>query len=66
MRLLTVPEASERLGLKPSTMRFWIWTRRIDHVKIGRAVRLREDTIQDVIAQGMVPAMRTRPKRRQR
>jgi excisionase family DNA binding protein len=66
VRLLTIPGASERLGLKPSTMRFWIWTRRIDHVKVGRAVRLREDTIQEVIEQGMVPAMRTRPKRGQR
>ena len=58
MRLLTIPEASERLGLKPSTVRFWIYTRKIDHVKVGRAVRLREDTIQDLVERGTVPALR--------
>jgi len=58
MRLLTVPQASERLGLKPSTVRFWIWTRKIDHVKVGRAVRLREDTIEEFIRRGTVPAKR--------
>jgi excisionase family DNA binding protein len=59
MRLLTIPEASERLGLKPSTMRFWIWTRKIEHVKVGRAVRLSEDTIHQVIQRGTVPARRS-------
>jgi excisionase family DNA binding protein len=59
MRLLTITEASDRLGLKPSTMRFWIWTRKIAHVKIGRAVRLREDTIEDLIQSGTVPATRS-------
>lgn len=58
MRLLTIPEASERLGLKPATVRFWIYTRKIDHVKVGRAVRLREDTIQDLIERGTIPALR--------
>ncbi len=59
MRLLTIREASERLGLKPATVRFWIWTRKIEHVKVGRAVRLREDTIQELILRGTVPARRT-------
>jgi excisionase family DNA binding protein len=36
MRLLTIAEASERLGLKPATMRSWIWTRKIEHVHVGR------------------------------
>ena len=58
MRLLTIPEAADRLGLKPATIRFWIWTRRIEHVKIGRAVRLNEDTVQGLIERGTVPARR--------
>jgi excisionase family DNA binding protein len=58
MRLLTIAEASEQLGLKPATVRFWIWTRRIEHVKIGRAVRLREEMVQEVIQRGTVPAKR--------
>ena len=56
MRLLTIPEASERLGLKPATVRFWIWTRKIEHVHVGRAVRIREDTVQRIIERGTVPA----------
>ena len=59
MRLLTIPEAADRLGLKPATVRFWIWTRRIGFVKVGRAVRLREDTILDIIERGTVPASRS-------
>ena len=58
MRLLTIPEASHRLGLKPATLRFWIWTRKIEHVKVGRAVRLREETIKELIQKGTVPARR--------
>ena len=59
MRLLTIPEASECLGLKPATIRFWIWTRKIDYVKVGRAVRLRDDTILELVEQGTVPAKRS-------
>jgi excisionase family DNA binding protein len=58
MRLLTISEASDRLGLKPATLRFWIWTRKIEHVKVGRSVRIREDTVAQIIEQGTVPAQR--------
>ena len=58
MKLLDLPEAAERLGLKLSTIRFWVWQRKIETVHIGRAVRIREDTIQELIQQGTVPAKR--------
>jgi excisionase family DNA binding protein len=58
MRLLTLPEASNRLGLKPATVRFWIWARKIEHVKVGRSVRIREDTVQELIERGTIPARR--------
>jgi excisionase family DNA binding protein len=58
MRLFTIREGAERLGVKPKTVRFWIWTRKIEYVKIGRAVRLREDTIQKIIELGTVPQRR--------
>ncbi len=56
MRLLTITEASARLGIQPSTIRFWIWTRKIEHVKVGRAVRLKEATVAALIERGTVPA----------
>jgi excisionase family DNA binding protein len=59
VRLLTIQEASERLGLKPATLRFWIWTRKIDHVKVGaRSVRIREETVREIVERGTVPARR--------
>ena len=58
MKLLTIEQGAERLGLKPATVRFWVWMKKIPYVKLGRAVRLREDTIQDLIQQGTVPAKR--------
>lgn len=56
MRLLTVLEAAARLGLRPATIRSWIWTRKIDYVKLGRSVRLREDTIEEIITNSTIPA----------
>jgi excisionase family DNA binding protein len=53
--LLKVPEAAGRLGLQPSTVRFWIWTRKIEHVKVGRAVRISEAVVDELIARGTVP-----------
>jgi excisionase family DNA binding protein len=58
MTLLTVAEAAERLGLKPATIRFWIWQRRIHFVRVGRSVRIADDTVRDIIARGTVPARR--------
>jgi len=58
MRLLTLQQTAERLGLKLSTVRFWVWQRRIDTVRIGRAVRVSEETIVQLIQRGRVPALR--------
>jgi excisionase family DNA binding protein len=59
MRLLTIAETANRLGLKPATVRHWVWTRSITFVKVGRAVRVSEDTIQGIIQRGTVPARRS-------
>jgi excisionase family DNA binding protein len=56
MQLLTVPQAASRLGLRESTLRFWIWTRKIDYVKVGRAVRVSTEMIDALIEAGTVPA----------
>lgn len=66
VRLLTIPEAANLLGLKCATLRTWIWTRQIEYVKLGRSVRLREDVLQDLIEQGTIPAGQTGPDEAQR
>jgi excisionase family DNA binding protein len=52
-QLLTVEEAAERLACKPSTVRKWLFQRRLPKVKIGRLTRLRAVDIADVIARGL-------------
>src|SRR5262249_27300945 len=59
MRLLTFKHLAKRLGLKPSCLRFWVWQRKIETVRVGRAVRIREDTIQRLIREGTTPARRS-------
>jgi excisionase family DNA binding protein len=60
MKLITVQEAAERLGVKQATIRAWIYRREIDYVKLHRSVRLREETIQALAEDGTVPALKTR------
>jgi len=48
--LLAVDQAAERLGVKPATIRSWILKReKIETVKIGRLVRIKESSIQKLI-----------------
>jgi excisionase family DNA binding protein len=58
-RLLSVRQAADRLGLSIATIRSWVYLRRIEYVKIGRSVRLREDTLQALIEDGTIPALKT-------
>ncbi|UOF78516.1 helix-turn-helix domain [Caudoviricetes sp.] len=50
--LLTVREAAKRLGLRTGTIRRKILERRIDYVKIGRAVRIPSKVIDQIIEEG--------------
>lgn len=56
-RLRTLPEAAERLGLSVKCLRGWVWRREIDFVKVGRAVRISDETIEKLIVRGTVPAL---------
>lgn len=56
MRLLTLAEAADRLGLKVATLRFWVWQRKIEIVHVGRSVRVREEVLRRLIERGTVPA----------
>ena len=54
-RLLTVPEAAERLRKQPSTIRRMILERRIGYVKLGRSVRIPESEVEGMIVEGYRP-----------
>lgn len=59
-RLLTVDEFAAATGLKPRTVRQKIWRRELEHVHIGRNVRLRADLVDELIERGTVPAVEAR------
>jgi excisionase family DNA binding protein len=55
-RLLTVKESAEQLSLSPRTIWAWIYERKVDIVKLGRSVRIKQSSIDQLIEQGTVPA----------
>jgi excisionase family DNA binding protein len=42
--------------MAPKTLRTWIHLRKISYVVIGREYRLKQQTIQELIERGTVPA----------
>jgi excisionase family DNA binding protein len=55
-RLLTVDQTAERLGVKPATIRSWILRReKLEVVKVGRLVRIKEESIQKFIDKNTIP-----------
>lgn len=59
-KMLTASEAAEMLGLRPATIRSWIWKRQIRYVKVSRSVRIPADEVQRMIESGTRPAMMTK------
>ena len=61
-RLLRIPAAAEYLGgtVTVATLRQWVWTRKIETVRIGRAVRIPVDALDELIERGTVPALEPR------
>lgn len=59
-RLLTCAEAAIELGLKEATIRVWIAQRRLESVKLGRAVRIPSSAIESLIQENTLPARRDR------
>lgn len=50
--MLTVDETARRLGLSPWTVRKWIATKRLDVVRLGRALRVPASSVEAKIADG--------------
>jgi excisionase family DNA binding protein len=58
---MTCAEAALELGLKEATVRVWVARRRLSSVKLGRAVRIPLEAIEQLIRDSTIPA---RPSRR--
>ena len=46
-KLLDIKEVSERLSIKQSTLRAWIFAGKLPVVRLGRLVRIRESALAD-------------------
>lgn len=53
---LTVDQAAQALGLRPATVRAWIWRHRIAYHKIGSAVRIPMSEIRRILDESLIPA----------
>lgn len=59
-KLNTLPQTAEQLGVSVKCLRSWIWRRSIPYVKVGRSVRIADQTIQNIIDRGTMPALEGR------
>jgi len=64
--LINLDDAARLLGLQPSTLRRWIYERRLSYVKLGRRVLFRKEVIEQLIRESEKPALRTAPTSRMR
>jgi hypothetical protein len=55
-KLVKLRDAADLLGLSIGGIRGWILLRKIEFVKCGRNVMIKQSTIRDVIERGTVPA----------
>ncbi len=58
--LLTTEEFAAALGLSPKTVRQWTWMRRVPFIRVGRAIRFRPETVNEIIDRGTMPALEPR------
>jgi excisionase family DNA binding protein len=55
-KLLTSQQFSDEIGLKVATVRSWILKRRINVVRVGRAVRIPRTEVERLMKEGFTPA----------
>jgi len=52
-RLLTPEETAEKLRISPKTVRDWLRDAKIKGQKVGRQWRIKEETVEEIIQQGL-------------
>ena len=55
MKLLTLEQAAEQLAISVATLRSWVWHKKIEVVRIGRCVRIRQEALDELVARNTVP-----------
>jgi excisionase family DNA binding protein len=50
--LLTIDEVADALRIRPRTVRKWLYLGKLQAVKIGRSVRVRQSTVEALIREG--------------
>jgi excisionase family DNA binding protein len=53
---MSCAEAAEELNLKEATIRVWVARRKLASVKLGRAVRIPSEAIEELIRLNTIPA----------
>ena len=54
-KLLSVEEFAAAVGWKPSTVRQKVWRREVEFVRMGRSIRFKLQTVDELIQRGTVP-----------
>jgi len=57
-RFVSIKQAATLLGMAEVTLRVWVGSRRLAHVKLGRAVRIPVTEIDRLVDEGTVPAFK--------
>jgi excisionase family DNA binding protein len=55
--LLNIEQFAAALGVRPATVRQWVWMRKIPYLKVGRCVRFKRETLERLIQRSEVPAL---------
>jgi excisionase family DNA binding protein len=55
-RLFTIDEAAATLSVKPSTIRKWVFRRRLSYVKCGGAVRIPAAVLAEFVQRNTISA----------
>jgi excisionase family DNA binding protein len=55
--LLDTPQFAKATGWAESTVRQKVWLKQIEYVKLGRSVRFKPETVEQLIREGTVPPL---------
>ncbi len=55
-RLLKIKESADQLNVSDRTMWDWVYQRKVESVRIGRSVRIKQSSLDKLIEQGTTPA----------